>query len=537
MTSHYRHRRFYNPADAFPSPIESGEIAVNTANRQLAVGDASPGSPGAIIPLLAVRFFDVRSQYATSDYVVQGAGIYRAKATLAPGAFNALQWDTFITDADAKAYADAGDAGVSATLQSEIDSLAAVVAGKVERGGDTMQGYLTLVGIPNAPLHAATKKYVDDVVAAGGLVTLPAANVTFVPGGALSSTNAQDALTELDAEKAPLYSPAFLGSPTSQTPPANDNSLAIATTAWVQTYTVNYVVGYVGGYFAAQASAAQPLMNGVVAVGTSTKFAREDHCHPTDATRAPVNSPALTGVPTAPTANTSSNSQQIATTAFVANKFAGFAPLADPAFTGNPTAPTPTLGDNDTSIATTEFVTAALAAQAGSAIGAIAVPVQFLVASGTITVPVGATKLEVTLQGAGGGVSGGLGGQPAGGGATLFKFLTGLTAGNTLLLAIGAAVIGDGGDTTLKSGTQAITALTAGGGKGGGGGGNGAGGVATNGDININGQAASSDAGRSGNSLFGFGASSGIPLTGYGAGALNGNSAGTPGLAILRWYP
>jgi hypothetical protein len=37
------------------------------------------------------------------------------------------------------------------------------------------------------------------------------------------------------------------------------------------------------------------------------------------------------------------------------------APLNSPAFTGNPTAPTPTAGDNDTSIATTAFVTAAMA--------------------------------------------------------------------------------------------------------------------------------------------------------------------------------
>jgi hypothetical protein len=34
MTSHYRHRRIYDPAAAFPSLIEPGEIAVNTANRQ-----------------------------------------------------------------------------------------------------------------------------------------------------------------------------------------------------------------------------------------------------------------------------------------------------------------------------------------------------------------------------------------------------------------------------------------------------------------------------------------------------------------------
>src|SRR5580765_4716661 len=42
------------------------------------------------------------------------------------------------------------------------------------------------------------------------------------------------------------------------------------------------------------------------------------------------------------------------------------APINSPAFTGNPTAPTPTSGDNDTSVATTQFVTSAIAAAVAS---------------------------------------------------------------------------------------------------------------------------------------------------------------------------
>ena len=38
------------------------------------------------------------------------------------------------------------------------------LAGKVAKAGDTMTGYLTLVGDPTADKHAATKKYVDDSV-------------------------------------------------------------------------------------------------------------------------------------------------------------------------------------------------------------------------------------------------------------------------------------------------------------------------------------------------------------------------------------
>lgn len=77
--------------------------------------------------------------------------------------------------------------------------------------------------------------------------------------------------------------------------------------------------------------------------------------------KAPLASPALTGVPVAPTATAGTNTTQVATTAFVlANAGSGAgAPLASPAFTGTPTAPTATAGTNTTQLATTAFVTTA----------------------------------------------------------------------------------------------------------------------------------------------------------------------------------
>ncbi|GGI44377.1 hypothetical protein GCM10008018_06800 [Paenibacillus marchantiophytorum] len=80
-----------------------------------------------------------------------------------------------------------------------------------------------------------------------------------------------------------------------------------------------------------------------------------------DSGAAPVASPALSGVPTSPTAIAGTSTAQIATTAFVATAVASIdtsrlAPKSSPAFTGDPTAPTPAVDDNDTSIATTAFV-------------------------------------------------------------------------------------------------------------------------------------------------------------------------------------
>lgn len=79
-------------------------------------------------------------------------------------------------------------------------------------------------------------------------------------------------------------SPTFTGTPLSTTAATNTNTTQIATTA--------FVVG--------QASSTNPLMNGTVSVGTSLRYSREDHVHPTDTTRAPLASPTFTGTVTVP---------------------------------------------------------------------------------------------------------------------------------------------------------------------------------------------------------------------------------------------
>jgi hypothetical protein len=79
----------------------------------------------------------------------------------------------------------------------------------------------------------------------------------------------------LDA-KAPLASPALTGNPTAPTPTAGDNDTTIATTAFVTSAVTTATV--------APATAA-PIMDGTAAVGTATKYAREDHVHASDTSR------------------------------------------------------------------------------------------------------------------------------------------------------------------------------------------------------------------------------------------------------------
>jgi len=73
------------------------------------------------------------------------------------------------------------------------------------------------------------------------------------------------------------------GTPAAPTAAIDTSTTQLATTAFVTN----------------QAAAATSPMDGTAAVGTSKRYARQDHVHPTDTTRAPLASPALTGTATA----------------------------------------------------------------------------------------------------------------------------------------------------------------------------------------------------------------------------------------------
>lgn len=85
----------------------------------------------------------------------------------------------------------------------------------------------------------------------------------------------------------------------------------------------------------------------------------------TTAGLAPIASPTFTGIPAGPTASTSTNTTQLATTAFVKANLALYALLAGPTFTGVPKAPTAPVGTRTTQLATTAFAnpTGSLAAE------------------------------------------------------------------------------------------------------------------------------------------------------------------------------
>ena len=200
---------------------------------------------------------------------------------------------------------------------------------------DSLTNKLVLRATFNDPV--ATEAYISGLASNA----TPLVNGT---GSSGSSTNfsRNDHVHPTDTSRAATASPTFTGTPLSTTAAADTNTTQIATTA--------FVVG--------QAGSATPLVGGTAAVGTSLRYARQDHVHPTDTTRAPLASPTFTGTVTIPAGASITGYLTTATASST------YAPLASPALTGTPTAPTATAGTNTTQIATTAFVAAAVPAAA-----------------------------------------------------------------------------------------------------------------------------------------------------------------------------
>lgn len=114
---------------------------------------------------------------------------------------------------------------------------------------------------------AVWKWYFDAAGQLGGGATVPYSNVTGTPDLSIY---------------APKNNPAFTGTPTAPTAAVGTNTGQIANTA----YVLN------------NAASATPLMDGVAAVGTSTRHARGDHRHPSDSSKADLAGAALTGTVT-----------------------------------------------------------------------------------------------------------------------------------------------------------------------------------------------------------------------------------------------
>ena len=216
-------------------------------------------------------------------------------------------------------------------------------------------------------------------------------------------------------------------------------------------------------------------------------------------------------------------------------------------------------------------VTISTSGGAGSGLGG-----QVFTGNGTFTIPAGITSVKVTVVGGGGGGGGATffcsptnSGAGGGGGGAAISYLTGLTPGNTLSVAVGGGggggdaagnPAGTGGTSSVSSGSQGISTISASGGYGAPGSLNdykgGAGGIGSGGHMNIGGSAgqplnaAESVGSVGGSSILGGGGNGGSnavspsPGRSYGGGGGGAGVAGNPpesgaagaaGVVIFEW--
>jgi hypothetical protein len=236
-------------------------------------------------------------------------------------------------------------------------------------------------GIPTAPTAVNGTSTSQIATTAFVMNTLTAISPGVITFNTRSGAVTLDATDINNAGGALLNSPNFVGTPAAPTAPAGTATSQIATTAFVMAEIAATTAGV----------ATWNGRTGNVTMNVTDIAA---------AGGAPAASPALTGVPTAPTAANGTSTQQLATTAFVMNELnaidtgvttfngrSGTVSLTQndvtavgglvnpsPQLTGTPTAPTPAPTDSSTNIATTAFVKAALANMATTTVSGTAPP-------------------------------------------------------------------------------------------------------------------------------------------------------------------
>lgn len=201
--------------------------------------------------------------------------------------------------------------GIAAGAQVNQNAFSNVAVGETTIAADTTTDTLTMVAGANVTLTPA---------AASDSVTIAATDTTYDPAttsaDGLMTSSMVSKLNGIDAGAEVNVIDSITVNGTAATVTSKTAALTVPT----KTSDLTNDSGYITSADVPEGAAASqttPLMDGTATVGTETAFARGDHRHPTDTTRAPLASPALTGTPTAPTASSGTNTTQIATTAFV----------------------------------------------------------------------------------------------------------------------------------------------------------------------------------------------------------------------------
>lgn len=234
-----------------------------------------------------------------SSFFEQG-NIYEA-LELAPDLLNQITTQANAVNADRLA-ADADSAAALASQNAAASSASASATSATASAGSAAAALTSANNAHTSELNAASSASTATTQAGtattqAGIATTEAGIATTKAGNAATSeTNAATSAT--NAHTSELN--------------AASSATAAATSATNAAAAVQ-----------AAAGTAAPLVNGTAAVGTGTKWAHEDHVHPTDTSRAPTANPTFTGTVTVPTPTVGDNSTKAASTAFVAAAVTG----------------------------------------------------------------------------------------------------------------------------------------------------------------------------------------------------------------------